>query len=222
MFSAIHFLNFALGTPVPSAAAASAAMASVAELIGAGAASALEMYKTLINKEYFTTEEAMVLLQMSKPTILRKFKEWENDPDSKEGIAYEKGLGGRSGFRVKREDIDNYAVTHGITLNWDNLVEVYLEEKQRDEAARTGIPEEKQIQQKIEMNKILIKRNELEIEGLELDLEDEKDPAKKKELRRKIIEVKKHINNIEGDSKLLEFSLEKAQSQTNPRCAKDF
>lgn len=222
MFSVLPLLSFVLGATATSVAMTSAAATtSSAEIIGTGAATALDMYKTLISKEYFSTEEAMILLQLSKPTILRKFKEWQNDPESKEGLAYE-GQGGRSGFRVKRKDIDNYAVNHGITLNWDKLVELYLEEKQREEAARTGISQDKQIQQKIEMNKILIKRNELEIEGLELDLEDEQDPAKKRELRRKIIEVKKRINNIEGDSKLLEFSLEKAQSQTDPLCAKDF
>ncbi len=213
MLGLVPALSFLIGT-ASAALASAAATTSVAEIVGAGTATVYDMYKTLINKEYFSTEEAMILLRLSKPTILRKFKEWENDHNSKEGLAHE-GQGGRSGFRVKRKDIENYAVNHGIALDWDKLVELYLDEKQRYEAVRNGIPQDKQIQQKIEMNKILIKRNELEIEGLELDLEDEQDPVKKRELRRKIIEVKKRINNIEGDSKMLEFSLDKVMKAPN-------
>ena len=58
-------------------------------------------------------------------------------------------------------------------------------------------------------DKILLQKAELEVEYLELDATDEDDPQKKKELRKKILEAKMRVKNIEYDIKVLEFSLEK-------------
>ena len=44
---------------------------------------------------------------------------------------------------------------------------------------------------------------------MELEAQDEANPQKKKELRKKILEAKMRVKNIEYDIKVLEFSLEK-------------
>ena len=179
-----------------------------AKTLGIGGADALKALKALKEKEYFTTEEAMSLLQLSKPTILRKFKEWKDNPDSKEGIAYE-GQGGRGGFRVSRASIVTYAENHGISLNWEKLIAAQIDKQAEEAEKTTGISQEKQILQKIELDKILLQKAELEVEYLELEATDEEDPQKKKELRKKILEAKMRVKNIEYDIKVLEFSLEK-------------
>ena len=186
-----------------------------AKTFGIGGANTLKALKALKEKEYFTTEEAMALLQLSKPTILRKFKEWKDNPASKEGIAYE-GQGGRGGFRVSRASIMNYAENHGITLNWDKLIATHMEKQAEEAEKETGISQEKQTLQKIELDKILLQKAELEVEYLELDATDENDPQKKKELRKKILEAKMRIKNIEYDIKGLEFSLEKNEATKSP------
>lgn len=179
-----------------------------AKTLGIGGADALKALKALKEKEYFTTEEAMSLLQLSKPTILRKFKEWKDNPDSKEGIAYE-GQGGRGGFRVSRVSIVTYAENHGISLNWEKLIAAQIDKQAEEAEKATGISLEKQTLQKIELDKILLQKAELEVEYLELEAGDEEDPQKKKELRKKILEAKMRVKNIEYDIKVLEFSLEK-------------
>jgi len=179
------------------------------EGLGVGGTAAYHVLSELKDKDYFSTEEAMMLLHLSKPTILRRFKEWQNDPDSPDGIAYE-GQGGRGGFRVSRDAVQKYAETHGISLDWGRLVTFQLE-KQTEETARvTGVSQEDQTLQKIELDKILLERTRLEADYLELELQEEKDPARKTSLRKKVLKTKMHIKNIEYDIKVLEFSLDNA------------
>ena len=181
---------------------------TTANVLGVNGSNAYNVLNTIKDKEYFSTEEVMTLLQLSKPTVLRKFKEWQSNPYSKEGIAYEGQLG-RGGFRVSRDTIEKYADGHGIALNWEKLVANHIEKQAEESVKATGISREKQTLHKIELDKILLQKAELEVEYLELEATDEDDPQKKKELRKKILEAKMRVKNIEYDIKGLEFSLEK-------------
>ena len=183
------------------------ANSSPGEKFGLGGAAAYNALAALKDKEYFSTEETMILLQLSKPTLLRRFKEWDNDHGSKDGIAHE-GQGGRGGFRVSRNAILKYAEGHGITLDWGKLVISHLDKKAEETVRATGISQEIQTRQKIELDRILLQRAELEVEYLSLELQEEEEPVKIKELRKKILETKMRIKNIEYDIKVLEFSLD--------------
>ena len=176
--------------------------------LGVAGATAINIMNELKEKNYFTTEEAMCLLNISKPTILRKFKAWKTNPESKFGLAYE-GKGGRSGFRVSRESIDSYAQSHGIKVNWERLAEYYLNKQEEETSKETGLSKEKLTLQKIELDQILKQKAELELEFLELEAEDEKDSEKLKALRKKVLETKMKITNIDYDIKILQMSLEK-------------
>lgn len=186
--------------------------ASPSETFGVGGAAAYNALTSLKDKEFFSTEEAMMLLQLSKPTILRRFKEWQNNPESKDGIAYE-GQGGRGGFRVSRKAIQKYAEDHGIVLDWEKLVISHLDKQTEETAKTTGVSQENQTLQKIELDKILLQRTELEAEYLELELQDEEDAEKIKDLRKKLLKTRMRIKNIEYDIKLLEFSLNSSPLQ---------
>ena len=186
--------------------------ASPSETFGVGGAAAYNALTSLKDKEFFSTEEAMMLLQLSKPTILRRFKEWQNNPESKDGIAYE-GQGGRGGFRVSRKAIQKYAEDHGIVLDWEKLVISHLDKQTEETAKTTGVSQENQTLQKIELDKILLQRTELEAEYLELELQDEVDAEKIKDLRKKLLKTRMRIKNIEYDIKLLEFSFNSSPLQ---------
>ncbi|MBQ7416990.1 MAG: hypothetical protein IJV18_02645 [Acidaminococcaceae bacterium] len=181
---------------------------TTATVFGVSGSNAYNVLNTIKEKEFFSTEEVMTLLQLSKPTVLRKFKEWQTNPYSKEGIAYEGQLG-RGGFRVSKDTIEKYAESHGITLNWEKLVTNHIEKQAEESVKATGVSREKQTLHKIELDKILLEKAELEIQYLELEADDEEDPAKAKNLRKKILEAKMRVKNIEYDIKVLEFSLEK-------------
>ena len=181
---------------------------SPSETFGVGGGAAYNALASLKDKEYFSTEEAMILLQLSKPTILRRFKEWHNNHDAKDGLPYE-GNGGRGGFRVSRNAIRKYADDHGIALDWGKLVVSHLDKKAEETVRTTGISQKNQTLQKIELDNILLQRAELEVEYLSLELQEEKDPTKIKELRKKILETRMRIKNIEYDIKVLEFSLDR-------------
>lgn len=188
------------------------ANSSPGESFGIGGAAAYNALISLKDKEYFSTDETMILLQLSKPTLLRRFKEWDNDHNSKDGIAYE-GQVGRGGFRINRTAIQKYAENHGITLDWEKLVVSQLEKQAEETVKSTGVSLENQTLQKIELDKILLQRAQLESEYLELELQEEKEPSKIKELRKKILETKMRVKNIEYDIKVLEFSLDKFPEQ---------
>ena len=176
--------------------------------LGVVGATAVNIINELKEKNYFTTEEAMCLLNISKPTILRKFKAWKNNSESKFGLAYV-GQGGRSGFRVSRESIDTYAQNHGIKVNWERLAEYYLNKQEEETSKETGLSKEKLALQRIELDQILKQKAELELEFLELEAEGEKDPEKLKALRKKILEAKMRVTNIDYEIKILQMSLEK-------------
>ena len=185
---------------------------SPSETFGIGGTAAYNALTTLKDKEYFSTEETMILLQLSKPTLLRRFKEWENDHDSKDGIAHE-GSGGRGGFRVSRNAIRKYADDHGIALDWGKLVVSHLDKQAEETVRTTGVSQEKQTLQKIELDKILLQRTQLESEYLELELQEEEDSVKVKDLRKKLLKTKMYIKNIEYDIKVLEFSLDRSDTR---------
>lgn len=211
-------IPFLLGSLIGIAAAGSSSNSLVdensspGETFGIGGTAAYNALATLKDKEYFSTEEAMILLQLSKPTILRRFKEWDNNPSSKDGIAYE-GQVGRGGFRVSRNTIREYAEDHGIALDWGKLVASHLDKQAEETVRTTGISQEDQTLRKIELDKILLQRTQLESEYLELELQEEEDPAKVKDLRKKILKTKMHIKNIEYDIKVLEFSLDRSDAR---------
>ena len=77
---------------------------------GAMGAAAVAMGNII--KPYYTTEETMLILGMSRTTILKKMKEKK--------LKYE-GKGGRGGYRFKKEDIIKYAQNNNITPNWEAL-----------------------------------------------------------------------------------------------------
>lgn len=182
------------------------------ENLGIGGTAAYNALTGLKDKEYFSTEETMILLQLSKPTLLRRFKEWENDPDSKDGIAHE-GQAGRGGFRVSRNAIRKYADDHGISPDWGKLVISHLDKQAEETVRTTGVSLEKQTLRKIELDKILLQRAQLESEYLELELQEEEDPVKAKDLRKKSLKTKMQIKNIEYDIKVLEFSLDRSDTR---------
>lgn len=188
---------------------------NISDSLGVEGANAHKIISELRSKKYFTTEEAMWLLDISKPTILRKFKIWKDNPDSKLGLAYV-DLGGRNGFRISREAINTYANNHGTAVNWERLAEVYLNRQEAEERKNTGLSKEQLTLHKIEIDKIMKQKAELEIEYLELEAEAEKGQEELKDYRKKILEKKMQINNIEYEIKLLQLSLENG-TDLNPR-----
>ena len=205
----LSFLPLLLGSAIAGQHASFTEVSeTAADSLGVVGATAVNIINELKEKTYFTTEEAMCLLNISKPTILRKFKAWKTNSESKFGLAYV-GKGGRSGFRVSRESIDTYAQNHGIKVNWERLAEYYLNKQEEETSKETGLSKEKLALQRIELDQILKQKAELELEFLELEAEGEKDQEKLKALRKKILEAKMRVTNIDYEIKILQMSLEK-------------
>lgn len=66
-----------------------------------------------LTKRVFNTVEAMKILGLSKPTVLKKLKDKE--------LHYE-GNGGKGGYNISQKDIEDYAKKHKITPNWDDFI----------------------------------------------------------------------------------------------------
>lgn len=152
----------------------------------------------LKDKEYFSTEEAMILLQLSKPTILRKFKEWQNDPDSKEGIAFE-GQGGRGGFRVRRNNIQKYVEDHGISLRWDELLMNKLDTEIKN-------MEGDRLKKELNLLDLLIKNSQLDLEYETIASKNKEDISIQE--FQKLIKIKKRILELEYEKQILSMYLD--------------
>ena len=90
------------------AAVASLAVGGVAGAVALGAASMMQLTKTSFN-----TVEAMQILGLSKPTILKKLKNKE--------LNFE-GSGGKGGYKISKKDIEKYARLHKIEPDWSNFI----------------------------------------------------------------------------------------------------
>lgn len=213
VFGPIALVSGMVGTAAGSVAAATVGAALIGNeldnkslgMLGANLLNALNILKS---KDYFTTEEAMVLLQFSKPTILRKFDDWKKNPNDADGLQYE-GPGGRGGYRVSRNTIENYAKNHGIILSWDKLALVYLDKQSQETEKNTGISQKDQILQSIELDNLFLEEAKNELQRLESIAKEEKNPQKLNEISQSILVVKMRVKSIEYDKKALELSLEK-------------
>lgn len=133
----------------------------------------LETNPSIPTKTIYTTDEAMRVLGMSKPTILKKLKDGS--------IPFE-GSGGRGGFRIRAEALEAYAIKNNIVPNWgvDNTQVINAPDSEELEA--------------------IIKYREIEKEQLELDLEElELEEDDSKDHKRNIIQIKKKIKSIDKD-----------------------
>ena len=157
------------------AAAAGAALAYKAkkELENNGATQTTETNDAVPIKDVYTTDEAAKVLGMSKPTVLKKLKE---------GLISYVSLGGRSGFRIRREALEAYAVENNIVPNWA------IENNQLVSA-----PDASEIEAIIKHREIEKKEAELELEEMELEEDSSTDH------KRKIIQMKKAIIRIDKD-----------------------
>ena len=189
-------IPFLVGAAI-SALGVTSAAATVGTATAVGAAAAaykakkgLEASGELSNesigvKSVFTTDEAMKVLGMSKPTILKKMKEG--------AIPYE-GSGGRGGFRIRREALEAYAERNNIVPNWG--VESLPSASATDKEA---------LEEVIKLLQIQKEEAELEVEELELDANDSV------ENKRLIIQAKKNVLKFDKDIqayKMLLFAAE--------------
>lgn len=124
-------------------------------------------------KEIFTTDEAMKVLGMSKPTILKKMKD---------GLIPYEGSGGRGGFRIRREALEAYAKKNNIVPNW------VVETNQG-----IDVPDKEELEEIIKYKKLEKDELELELEELELLADDTI------EHKRNVIQLKKKIKGIDKD-----------------------
>lgn len=68
-------------------------------------------------KDFYTTDETVRILGISKPTLFKKIREKKIEPygDREPG-------GGRIGYRFKREEIEKYAAKNNIEPNWSTAM----------------------------------------------------------------------------------------------------
>ena len=104
-------------------------------------------------KKYYKTDEAMVMLRMSKPTILRYMKN---------GELPHKGPGGRGGYFIKGSDLLLFAQTHAIELKGVNEIDEIEEPNTHKEVSQ-------ELALKLEANHILQEKVRLSIELFELE-----------------------------------------------------
>lgn len=164
----------ATGVGVATAAGAAAAGAATAYKVKKGLEAKGEITNEAIGiKSIFTTDEAMKVLGMSKPTILKKMKEG--------AIPYE-GSGGRGGFRIRREALESYAERNNIVPNWG------------EESLPTASTTDKEaLEEVIKLLQIQKEEAELEVEELELDADDST------EHKRAVIQAKKNVIKFDKD-----------------------
>ena len=129
--------------------------------------------ETIGVKSVYTTDEAMKVLGMSKPTILKKMKEG--------AIPYE-GSGGRGGFRIRREALEAYAGKNNIVPNWGT-----------ESLPKTSITDREALEEVIKLLQIQKEEAELEVEELELDANDSI------ENKRLLIQAKKNVIKFDKD-----------------------
>ena len=134
-------------------------------------------------KEVFTTEEAMKVLGMSKPTILKKMKDGL--------IPYEVSGGrGRGGYHIRREALENYAENNNIVPNWGE-----------EDIPTNGPANKLSVEETIKLKKLQKEEAELELEEIQLEPDDSVD------YKRKLIQAKKKIKKLDKDIQALKMIL---------------
>ena len=156
-------------------------------------------------KDILTTDEAMAVLGMSKPTILKKMKYEKTLPYT--------GEGGRHGYRLNKKDVAEYAKRNHIKAKWKKVVEKEVEQPQHL-ATNTAIQSDfKTVLEKIAKNPAILdsliklvktQQKQAELKLQELELED--DSVKNtKEYKLKILKIKMEINKL--DETLLQYDI---------------
>lgn len=170
-----------------------------------------ELYKKV--KDTLSTDEAMVVLGMSKPTILKKMKYEKTLPYS--------GPGGRIGYRLRKEDVAEYAKNNHITPRWDKILDQSREQPQfSPEISLNPTDYESflnQITKKpaildslIELTKTKQKQAQLKLQ--ELKLEDDA-ILNTKEHKIKVIQMELEISKYE--EQLLQYNILKETIKTD-------
>ncbi len=174
------FLGAAIGALLGPAGIAVGAAATT----GAAIINGLDIKESSNNlKDLYTTEEAMQVLGMSKPTILKKMKEGL--------IPYEVSGGrGRGSYHIRREVLENYAIRNNIVPNWGN-----------ENVIATRPDNKVTVEETIKLKKIQKEEAELELEELELE------PVDTIEYKRELIQAKKKIKILDKDIQALRMIL---------------
>ena len=170
-------LPFILGAAISALLGPAAGVAAgVAAATGATIINELDLKESPSNsKELFTTEEAMTVLGMSKPTILKKMKEGL--------IPYEVAGGrGRGSFHIRREELEKYAANNNIVPDWGC-----------DATPPTRTDNKASVEETIKLKELQREEAELDLEELELQPEDTID------YKRKLIQAKKKVASIEKE-----------------------
>lgn len=156
-------------------------------------------------KDTLTTDEAMAVLGMSKPTILKKMKEEKVLPYS--------GPGGRLGYHIRKEDIAEYAKKNNITPKWNKVID---NDSSQDTSSTSVVQIQndyvsflKKIKQDpsllddlIELTKTYQNQAKLKLERLKLE---ESNLQNTKEYKMKVILANMEINNYEAE--ILQYNL---------------
>lgn len=180
------------------------------------ASTAEENAKIIFNlvKDTLTTDEAMMVLGMSKPTILKKMKYEKVLPYS--------GQGGRHGYRIRKEDIAEYAKKNNITPQWAKVIDntpiqdtssastiqiqkeyaSFLEKIKQDPALLDDL---------IELTKTYQNQAKLKLEKLKLE---EPEAQNSKEYKMKVILANMKINDYEAE--ILQYNLLKRSLSSQP------
>ncbi len=182
---------------VAAATTAIAGTAAAGAIAAVGAATGLASGKTVfggttvqlrLTKRVFNTVEAMKILGLSKPTILKKLKDKE--------LHYE-GNGGKGGYNISQKDIESYAKKHKITPNWDDFIIPDLTEEEI-ELQHQAVYD---VENDPDMLDALIKIIEADQKGLVLELKmlDLKESSVKatQEFKQKCIEIEQMINEYD-------------------------
>lgn len=173
--AALGALSAVVGGATAAAAGAAAGAAATGSAATAGAIAAAYGINANIVKDFVTTDEAVILLGMSKPTLLKKIKE---------GLIPYDGAGGRGGFRISRQALEEYAKSINTTLNWEALKKSSKPKNDTDKKA---------VKEMIKLKELQKEEAELELEELELDATDTI------EYKRSLIQAKKKIKALDTE-----------------------
>ncbi len=178
-------LPFILGAAISALLGPAAGVAAgVAAATGATIINELDLKESPSkSKELFTTEEAMTVLGMSKPTILKKMKEGL--------IPYEVAGGrGRGSFHIRREELEKYAANNNIVPDWGC-----------DAIPPTRTDNKASVEETIKLKELQREEAELDLEELELEPENTID------YKRKLIQAKKKVKKLDKDIQALKIIL---------------
>lgn len=169
------------------------------------------LYKKV--KDTLSTDEAMVVLGMSKPTILKKMKYEKTLPYS--------GPGGRIGYRLRKEDVAEYAKKNHITPRWDKILEQAHEPQQFLSEVTLSQEDYNSLLNQISKNPAILdslieliktKQKQVQLKLQELKLEDDA-ILNTKEHKIKVIQLELEISKY--DEQLLQYSILKETIKNN-------